>query len=173
MKLIKIHNVFGVFALLTVFFHNGVSAQNGQNLKILSDSETARVAPASFYFSGQSAPTQLRNTSAARLGQNRLVIAGLVDTSGYSTEISGRYEGFFITDSPVRVGGRTLATGAYGFGFSKNGTMSIFDIGGRRILTAVTRTDSMMSRPRPIQMTSGKSAIRFYKGRNFVLISPR
>ena len=59
-----------------------------------------------FLFRRPEPPTQMRNTAAARIGRGRLVIAGLVDTSGYSTEISGKYQGFFITDSPVRVGGK-------------------------------------------------------------------
>ena len=174
MKIIKQQLVFGTLALtLGLVFGISVNAQRGANLDVLNDSDTEKVVPTSFYFAGQSAPTQMRNAAAARIGRGRLVIAGLVDTSGYSTEISGKYQGFFITDSPVRVGGKMLPTGAYGFGFSKNGTMNIFDVSGKQILSAPGRADQGMKRPRPLQMTVAAGGIRFYNGRNFVLISPR
>src|SRR5437762_6332842 len=86
-------------------------AQNKRKFGVLSEKDANSVIPSSFYFAGQSAPTQMRNAAAARIGTNRLVIAGMVDTSGYSTEISGKYEGFFISDSPVKIGDKTLGTG--------------------------------------------------------------
>ena len=98
------------------------SKVNQTNYEVLTGDNLKRIVPTSFYFAGQSADTQMRNSAAAKIGENRFVIAGLVDTSGYSTEISGKYEGFLITDSPVKIGDKMLETGAYGFGFSKNGT---------------------------------------------------
>ncbi len=141
--------------------------------EVLSDNDAKVVIPTSFYFAGQSAPTQTRNAVVAKFGKNRFVIAGLVDTSGYSTEISGKYEGFFITDSPVRVGAKMLGTGAYGFGFSQNGKLNIFDISAKEILSVNTQTDADMKRPRPLQMTATGNSIRLYKGKNYVVISPR
>ena len=58
--------------------------------KILAGAELTRVVPASFYFQGQAAPTQMRNSVAARIN-NHFVIAGMVDTSGYSAEILAQY----------------------------------------------------------------------------------
>jgi len=49
------------------------------------------------------------------------VIAGLVDTSGYAADVREKYQGFLITDSPIRIGGSELGSGAYGFGFSNDG----------------------------------------------------
>jgi len=146
-------------------------AQNSP--EILNEKDASVVIPASFYFAGQSAPTQMRNAAAAKLGKDRFVVAGLVDTSGYSTEISGKYEGFFITDSPIRIGSRMVGTGAYGFGFSADGKLNIFDISSKLIMSIATRTDAEIKRPRPLQMTSVAGGIRFYKGKNYVLISSR
>jgi len=42
-----------------------------------------------------------------------LLIAGLVDTSGYAA-IAREYEGFLITDSAITINGSDLAVGAYG-----------------------------------------------------------
>ena len=63
----------------------------------------------------------MREASAARLGAKRNVIVGLIDTSGYAADVRSKYEGFLISDSVVSLGGQSLATGAYGFGFSLMG----------------------------------------------------
>ncbi|MFL6213474.1 MAG: hypothetical protein ACJ74J_06210 [Blastocatellia bacterium] len=138
---------------------------------ILAAKDLARVVPTSFYFQGQSGPTQMRNAAAARIGANRLVIAGLVDTTGYASDVRSRYEGFLITDSPVSVGGQSLAVGAYGFGFSSDGKMSILDISGKELLTVATQNDKGMKGPRPLMMTKAADGVRLYSGRNYVVIS--
>ena len=71
-----------MFALYTA-----TAAQNTPT--ILTDAELTRVVPTTYYFQGQSAPTQMRNATAVRFAPDRFVIAGLVDTSGYSDEIRG------------------------------------------------------------------------------------
>jgi hypothetical protein len=162
---------FGVAAALAFLLGASAVAQNGPT--VLSDKDAAIVIPTSFYFAGQSAPTQMRNAAAAKLAKDRFVIAGLVDTSGYSTEISGKYEGFFITDSPIKIGDKELGTGAYGFGFSQGGKLNIFDISAKQILSVNTRSDSDMKRPRPLQLASTAGVLRLYKGKNYAVVSPR
>jgi hypothetical protein len=158
-----------LFVLMTVIsISNTVSAQNFP--EILTGDAFKRIVPTSFYFAGQSAETQLRNAAAAQIGKERFVIAGMVDTSGYSTEIQGIYEGFFITDSPVKIGGKVLKTGAYGFGFTKE-SINIFDLSSKQIFTAKAMEDSEMKRPRPLMMTISGKGIRLYKGKIYVLIS--
>jgi hypothetical protein len=172
MNLSKRNLYFGILCfVLTAAFSAPVKAQNRTNYEVLTDEALTRVVPASFYFAGQSAQTQVRNTAAARIGKDRFVIVGLVDTSGYSTEISGKYEGFFITDSPVRIGNKILGTGAYGFGFAASGQLRIFDLSSKQILSVQAQTDSQMKRPRPLQMTSDARGIRLYKGKSYVLIA--
>lgn len=150
-----------------------VSAVSAQKSEVLAGDALKRVIPSSFYFAGQSAETQMRNTAAVKFGDNHFVLAGLVDTSGYSTEISGKYEGFFITDAPVMLGDKELASGAYGFGFSKEGKVNIFDLSSKEILSVATMTDSAMKRPRPLLMSSDGKGVRFYKGKLYVMISPK
>jgi hypothetical protein len=147
---------------------HGIHAQS--KYEVLTGDALKRIVPTSFYFAGQSAETQQRNTAAAQIGKDRFIVVGLVDTSGYSTEIQGKYEGFLITDSPVRVGGRLLGTGAYGFGFSKSG-LNIFDLGSRQILTVKVAEDAEMKRPRPLMMSSDAKGIRLYKGKLYALIT--
>lgn len=141
--------------------------------RILEGSELERVVPQSFYFEGQSAATQMRNAAAVQLGSRRFVMAGLVDTSGYASDVQAKYQGFIVTDSPIIVGGTRLPTGAYGFGFSADGWLNVMDVGGRRILSVRTRNDERLQRPRPLMMTDARNGVRLYAGRSFVLISSR
>jgi hypothetical protein len=139
---------------------------------ILSGPQLARVTPTSFYYVGQSAPTQMRNTAAVRFGTKRFVVAGMVDTSGYSTEIQATYQGFFITDSPISINGSELGTGAYGFGFSAD-KMNIFDVGGNSLLSVNATKDSDLKRPRPLMMMKAADGVRLYSGRSYVVISAK
>lgn len=160
------------FAALALFAAGNCAAQT-KPFEVLTGDALTRVVPAGFYFAGQTAETQMRNAAAAKLGENRYIIAGLVDTSGYSTEISGKYEGFFITDSPIRFGTKLLGTGAYGFGFAADGKVKVFDLSSKELFWTATQTDAEMRRPRPLQMTVDARGIRFYKGKNYVLIAPK
>ena len=140
---------------------------------VLNAKDSARVVPTSFYFEGQSAPTQIRNSAAARFGPKRHVIAGLVDTSGYSTEVQSKYQGFFITDSAITVGGKELGTGAYGFGFSNDGKFNVFDVGGNAVISVGAAKDSALRRPRPLMMLKDKDELRLYAGRNYVVVAAK
>src|SRR5688572_17748194 len=138
---------------------------------IVTGADLTRLVPTSYYFKGQSAPTQTRNTAAAKLGAERFVIVGLVDTSGYSAEIRAKYEGFFITDSPIKINGESLPTGAYGFGFSSDGKMRVMDIAGNDVLSVSSTNDKDLRRPRPLMMTTAEQGIRFYSRRDYVVIT--
>jgi hypothetical protein len=148
-----------------------VAAQTGGT--VLTGAELVRVVPPGFYFQGQTAPTQMRNTAAARFGAKHNVIAGLVDTSGYAADVRARYEGFFITDAPITINGSELATGAYGFGFSDNGKLNILDLAGNDILSVSTTKDNQLKRPRPLMMTKSGDEIRFYSGKNYAVIAAK
>jgi hypothetical protein len=140
---------------------------------VLTAKDAARVVPTTFYFEGLSAPTQMRNSAAARFGAKRFVIAGLVDTSGYSTDVRAKYQGFFITDSPITVGDKELGAGAYGFGFSDDGKFNIFDVGGRALMSAGTAKDTALRRPRPLMMVKEKDGLRLYAERSYVVIAAK
>lgn len=136
----------------------------------MTDRQVAQIVPAAFYFQGQSAPTQMRNATAMRLGEDRHVIAGLVDTSGYAAEVREKYEGFLITDLPITINGEALGIGAYGFGFSNDGKFSVMNIAGDQLLSVASTKDNALRRPRPLMMAESDSGIRFYSGKDYVVI---
>src|SRR6201993_3685432 len=134
MKSHRRNSIAGLAAL--VLLCTGTFSVLGQGaVTILTGPDLTRVVPPGFYFQGLSAPTQMRNSAAARFGAKRYVVAGLVDTSGYAADVRAKYEGFLITDSPITINGRELGTGAYGFGFSNDGKMQILDLAGNPILS--------------------------------------
>lgn len=137
---------------------------------VLEGTELARIVPSAFYFQGLSAPTQMRNSAAARFGSNRFVIAGLVDTAGYAADVREKYQGFLISDSRVRIGNFELGVGAYGFGFVGD-KFSVLDLSGKELFSGPTQTDKEMKRPRPLQITAVAGGIRLYAGRNYVTIA--
>ena len=169
MKLSRV--VFISSVLLSVFWclQTLVIAQN--SVTILAGADLTQVVPPGFYFQGQSAQTQMRNSAAARFGTRRFVIAGLVDTSGYAADVRAKYEGFFISDSPISINGHELGTGAYGFGFSNDGKMQILDLAGNQVLSLSTAKDVDLKRPRPLMMTKAGDGIRLYSGKDYVTVA--
>lgn len=157
--------------LLVCSLPNFVAAQG--RAVILAGPDLSRVVPPGFYFQGLSAPTQTRNSAAARWGKDRHVIAGLVDTSGYSTEIRAKYEGFLIIDSDISIGGETLTTGAYGFGFSNDGKLNVMNLAGNQILSVSSTKDTNLRRPRPLMMSQDGELVRLYSGRDYVVIDAK
>jgi len=101
------------------------------------------------------------------------VIAGLVDTSGYSVEVRARYEGFLITDSAITINGSELGVGAYGFGFSNDGKLNVLDLAGKEILSVSTTKDNQLKRPRPLMMTKSGNGIRLYSGKDYAVIAAK
>jgi hypothetical protein len=148
-------------------------AQAQLEATVLTGPTLTRVVPTGFFYQGLSAPTQMRNSAAARFGSNRFVVVGMVDTSGYAADVRAKYEGFFITDSPITVGGSELATGAYGFGFNEAGKLNIFDLAGNEVLSVNTVRDAQLRRPRPLMMVKAGNHVRLYSGRNYAEITPR
>lgn len=140
---------------------------------MLEGEALARVVPGSFYFEGRSGPTQMRNAAAVRFGEKRHIIAALVDTAGYSSEIRAKYEGFFITDSRIAFGDKELAAGAYGFGVTKESKFNIFDVGGNLLLSVAGAKDSATRTPRPLALLKEDGGVRIYRGRSFVLVTAK
>ena len=170
----RIANQFCLYAAILVLAASLSLAARAQDaVTVLTGAELTRIVPPGFYFQGLSAATQMRNAAAARLGDKRYVIAGLVDTSGYAADVRAKYEGFFITDSLIRINGSDLTVGAYGFGFTQDGKMQILDLQGNQVLSVSTTKDSDLTRPRPLMMSKAADGLRFYNGKDYVTITAK
>ncbi len=168
------HRTLPVFAILLalMFVPSGTAAVQ-EGVVVLTGAQLTRVVPPGFYYAGQSAPTQMRNSAAARFGANRYVVAALVDTSGYSADVRAQYEGFLIADAPISIQDQELGAGAYGFGFTDDGKLNVFDVGGHAVLTVAATRDAQLRRPRPLMMQKSAAGLRFYSGRSYVVLAAK
>ena len=137
---------------------------------VLGADELKKVMPASFFYRGQSASVQMRNAVGFRANGNRFVLAALVDTSGYSTDIQEKYQGLFITEVKLKIGDSTLAPGAYGFCF-KDGKFMVTDVGGGDVLSVASQNDDSITHAVPLKMTADGAGFRLYAGKKWVSLS--
>jgi hypothetical protein len=135
---------------------------------VLSGDDLKKVVPAVYFFRGQSAPVQIRNSAGFSAPDGKLVLAGLVDTSGYASDVQAKYQGFLITEVKLNVEGSDLAPGAYGFGFSKEGKFLVMDVGANDVFTVTGKIDDKLPHPVPLKVVEDGAAYRLYSGRKWV-----
>jgi hypothetical protein len=139
---------------------------------ILKPTETEKLLPASVFYKGQSAPTQLRNSGGVKLADGFYVLATMVDTSGYATDVANKYQAYFIAEVPLKVGGQNLAAGVYGVGFMADDKFVVTDVGGHDVLTVNAGADAGLKRPMPLQIVVDPAGgFRLYAGRKYVIFS--
>jgi hypothetical protein len=139
---------------------------------VLSGDDIKKVVPAVYFFRGQSAPVQVRNSAGFSSADGKFVLAGLVDTSGYASDVQAKYQGFLITEVKLNIEGSELAPGAYGFGFSKEGKFLVMDIGANDLFTVSGKVDDKLSHPVPLKIVEDGGAYRLYSGRKWVGLKP-
>jgi hypothetical protein len=135
---------------------------------VLSADNLKIVVPATYFFRGQSAPVQLRNSAGFSGADGKLVLAGLVDTSGYASDVQAKYQGFLITEVKLNIEGTELAPGEYGFGFSKEGKFLVMDVGANDLVSVAGKIDDKLPHPVPLKMVADGGAYRLYSGRKWV-----
>jgi len=145
------------------------AAQDAGKDTVLKASEVGdKLFPDKVFFRGQSAPVQARNSAGVKYGDGFLVMAALVDNSGYSSGIKEKYQGFLITEVPLEIAGQKLAPGQYGFGFLDANRFGVMDVGGNDVLQGTSTNDKEMKRPVPLQIVAEGGKYRLYKGRDYV-----
>lgn len=146
-------------------------AAMAQGDTVLKPADTQKLLPASVYYKGQSATTQLRNSGGVKFADGYLVLATLVDTSGYSTDVASKYQAYFITEVPIKIGGQSLPAGVYGVGFVA-GKFVVTDVGAHDVFTVSASEDAGMKRPMPLQVTADPAGgFRLYAQRRYVTFS--
>ena len=160
----------GLMAVLLAVTSFTALAQGGA--KILKPAETSKLIPPSVFYRGQSANTQLRNSTGIKFDDGFFVLASMVDTSGYSTGIAAKYQAYLITEVSLHVAGQNLAPGAYGVGFIEGNKFVVTDLGAHEVLSTDSTADSELKHPLPLQILSGADGgFRLYAGRKYVVLS--
>jgi hypothetical protein len=136
---------------------------------VLSTQDLKQLIPASVFFAGQTAPVQLRNSGGARGPNGRLMLIGMVDSSGYSSGVAQKYQAYLLTEGSLVFQGKVLAPGAYGVGLVENNTFNIMDLGANDIAAVPAQTDSALRRAVPLKVAAASGeAFRLYFGKHYV-----
>src|SRR5260370_27420225 len=99
-------------AVLGMLLGSSLAQQGSRHL--LSADELKKAVPAEFFYRGQKASVQLRNAVGFQLADGKMALAALVDASGYSTAIQQKYQGMFITEARLNIGGWERARPEHG-----------------------------------------------------------
>jgi hypothetical protein len=135
---------------------------------ILSSDEVKKAVPAEYFFRGQKAPVQVRNAVGFQLADGKMMLAALVDASGYSTAIQQKYQGLLITETKLNIGGFELAPGQYGFGFTADSKVSLMDVANNDVLSAASQTDAALQHAVPLKLVEDGAGYKLYAGKKWV-----
>lgn len=137
------------------------------NAQVLAGDALKKAVPGSYFFAGQSAQVQARNSVGLKSAGGKLVLAGLVDTSGYSTSIQETYQGFLITETKLSFDGGSLEPGQYGFGF-KDGKFLVMNVASTDLMSASTQNDDQVKHAVPLKLEKDGDGYRLYAGKKYV-----
>jgi hypothetical protein len=142
----------------------------GKEVVLKAADISPKIFPERVFFRGQSAPVQLRNTGGVHYADDLYVLAGMVDSSGYSTAIKEKYQAYLLNEVTLEIAGQTLKPGAYGIGFINGGKFVVMDLGANDVLQAASQHDAEMKRPVPLQVVTSATpgTYRLYAGRDYV-----
>ena len=139
---------------------------------VLKAADVQKLLPAAVYYKGQSAPSQLRNSGGVKFADGSYMLATLVDNSGYASDVAAKYQGYFVTEIPLKVGGQNLPAGVYGVGFIGGDKFVVTDVGAHDVFTVSSSNDDVMKRPTPMQVTTDPGGgFRLYAGRRYVVFN--
>ena len=157
-------------ALTLVMLASAVAQQASKH--VLSSDEVKKAVPTEYFFRGQKAPVQVRNAVGFQLADGKMMLAALVDASGYSTAIQQKYQGMLITETKLNIGGSELPPGQYGFGFTAENKFVVMDVGNNDVLSTSFQTDAELKRPAPLKLVEDGAGYKLYAGRKWVVLKP-
>lgn len=160
-------SLLAIVALLVVVLPCANANPAGSETALKATEITNKIFPDQVFFRGQVAPVQMRNTGGVHFTDDTYVLAGLIDNSGYASDIRQKYQAYFISEVTLDMGGQKLAPGAYGVGFVQ-GKFVVMDLGAHDLFRADASRDADMKRPVPLQVVGASGKYRLYAGREFV-----
>jgi hypothetical protein len=176
MRRLQITALLVAAACLAVAANSSIAVTADAQVKggtILKASDiTPQIFPERVFYQGKTAPTEMRNTAGVHFPSGAYFLAGLVDSSGYSTAVKSKYQAYLLMEVPLRFGDKgedELKPGAYGAGFV-DGSFLITDLGAHDLFRVAAHRDGQIKRPIPLQVLPGATAgtYRLYRGRDYV-----
>jgi hypothetical protein len=132
-----------------------------------------RAVPKDFFLEGNAIPTEKRNSALVITPSGARMVFGLIDTTGYSSQIQQKYTGMLITEGQVEVCGHEVGVGSYGFGLAKGAgehgeKFMLYNQAGQKVTECSTQRDAKIGHPNPLHVAVHGSSARLYLGRNWV-----
>ena len=161
--------------LLSITFAGSANAQGV--FKVEKGEALNKIVPKDFVLEENAIPTERRNSTLVVTPSGARLVAGLLDTSGYSSQVQEKYLGMLIAEGNVEVCGRQVDIGSYGFGLAKapgaaGGHPSrffLYNQAGKKVAECTAKWDENLKSPRPLQVVvSGGGTARLYLGRTWV-----
>ena len=144
-------------------------AQASKPAGVVDKSDLKPLVPSTYFYRGQSATVQLRNSAAIRTKDQKYILAGLVDTAGYASDVAQKYQGLLIAEVKLKIGGSELAPGEYGMGFVGD-KFVVTDVGANEVLSVSAKRDDNLRGPVPLRIVEEGGAYRLYAGRKYVTL---
>jgi hypothetical protein len=170
------NNRLAILAALTILMLASAVAQQASK-HVLSSDELKKAVPAEYFFRGQKAPVQMRNAVGFQLADGKMMLAALVDASGYSTAIQQKYQGMLITEANLNIGGSEggseLKPGEYGFGFSADGNFIVMDVANNDVLSVSSQIEQTLPHAVPLKLVEDGAGYKLYAGKKWVEITPK
>src|SRR5258706_5392279 len=146
----------------------------GKEVVLKAADISPKIFPERVFFRGQSAPVQFRNSGGVHFADDLYVLAGMVDSSGYSTAIKEKYQAYVLNEVTLEIGGQTLKPGAYGIGFINRGKIVVMDLCANERLPTSSQKKTEIKHPVPLQVVPSSTAAtyRLYAARDYVEVRP-
>lgn len=160
--------------LLSVMVAMPASAQGV--FKVEKGKAFNNVVPKDFVLEENAIPTEKRNSALVATPSGGRLVVGLLDTSGYSSQVQEKYLGMLISEGSVHVCGNKVATGSYGFGLAKSSAAAgehasqfmLYNQAGEKVVECKARWDAKIQGPRPLEVIPNGGTARLYVGRAWV-----
>lgn len=161
--------------LLLIAAAIGQTANTG--ITVVSEERLKQLLPSTVFIDGENVPTQERNAALAQMPNGKLLLASLIDTSGYSSAYQEKYTGVLLSQTAFTIGSKNLDPGAYAIGRKKNGdaiTLCIYNLGGEQLAAIATEKQENLRPLKPLQIVANSDgSARVYFGPYYVAIAGR
>jgi len=167
---------FIVMVCLLAAWPNPARAQG--RFELVTGEAFTRAVPGDFYLEGNRIPVEKRNAALLKNAKGARVVLGLIDTTGYSSQIQQKYMGMLITETKISVCGNALGVGSYGLGLERPAATSsadalfrIYNQAGEKVGECAAKKDDSVKQPKPLEVDAAKAGpTKLYLGKYVIEI---
>ena len=146
-----------------------------QQITPVSEQRLKQLLPATVFLDGENVPTQERNAAMVALPNNKVFLASLIDTAGYSSAYQEKYSGVLLSQTGFTLGSKSFEAGAYAFGRKKDGdnvTLLVYNLGGDQLAQITTEKQDNLRPVKPLQIiVADDGSARLYLGPYYVAVA--